>query len=154
MAASDISPITPQRWISNLLDVAEAIADRRMQEDRWRSGTWNTWEHPDELINTVDDYVLDGFIEAFASTFTPDQEIAIRRFQNEFEKFCSETPQSLNPAEVLVDPRWELLRQRADTFIAAFKGRWPDDDSKEKANRLLQEWMQAYAGKSTSNRSA
>ncbi len=148
MAVSNSSPMTPQRWISNLLEAAEAIANKQMQEDRWRAGTWNLWEHPDELINTVDDYVLDGFVEAFASTFTPVQEIAIHQFQDEFTRFCSATPQLLNPAEVLVDPQWELLRQRTDTFIAAFKGCWPDDVSKEEANRLLQEWMQAYAEKS------
>lgn len=148
MAASDISPITPQSWISNLLEAAAAIANRQMQEDRWRSGTWNIWEHPDELINTVDTFVLDGFVEAFGNTFTPDQKIAIHRFQDEFEKFCSETSQSLNPAEVLVNPQWEAVRQRADAFITAFKGRWPNDASEEEANRLLQGWMQDYAEKS------
>lgn len=148
MATPKSSPMTPQRWISNLLEVAETIADRRMQEERWRNGTWNIWEHPEELINTVDDYVLDGFIEAFTSTFKPEQEIAVRQFQDELEGFCSAMPQSLNPIEVLDDPRWELVRRSANGFIAAFKGCWPEAASLEEANRLLDEWMKAYAEKS------
>ncbi|MFZ0664056.1 MAG: hypothetical protein WAM66_15310 [Acidobacteriaceae bacterium] len=148
MADSSNSPITPRRWISNLLEVADDIANRRMQEDRWRAGTWNIWEHPEEPINTVDDHVLNGFIEAFESTFTPDQEIASHQFQDELDGFCSASPQSLNPAEVLDDPQWELVRLRADAFISAFKDRWPEPASKEEADRLLREWMQAYAEKS------
>src|SRR5579875_3420777 len=148
MTASNISPITPQRWLSNLLEVAGAIADRRMQEERWRAGTWNIWEHPDELINTVDDYVLDGFIEAFASTFTPEQEAVIRQFREEFEGFCTAAPESLDPRAVLVDPKWAMVRKRADAFVAAFKDHWPDPSSKEEADRLLEVWMRAYAEKS------
>jgi hypothetical protein len=147
MAASNISPITPQRWLSNLLEVAGAIADRSMQEERWLAGTWNIWEHPDELINTVDDYGLGGFIEAFASTFTKRQEIAASQFQDEIERFCAAAPQSLDPRAVLVDPKWEIVRKRADAFIAAFKDHWPEPSSKEEADRLLEEWMRAYAEK-------
>lgn len=148
MAVPSSSPMTPQRWISNLLEIAEAIADRKIQEERWRTGTWNIWEHPEELINTVGDYVLDSFIEAFANTFTPDQGIAIRRFQDELERFCSATQQSLDPVRVLVDPQWEMVRKRADAFVVAFKDCWPEPTSKSEVDRLLQDWMQAYAEKS------
>lgn len=63
--AAPIPPITPQRWLMNLLEVAAEIADKNKQEERWLAPDAKAWEHPEELINTVEDCVLDGFIEAF-----------------------------------------------------------------------------------------
>ena len=63
-------PIAPEQWISNLLELATSIADRKMQEEKWAAGTWNIWEHPDELLNLTDDYVLEGSVEALPSVFS------------------------------------------------------------------------------------
>ena len=142
-----IPPITPERWISNLLEAAGAIANRTMQEERWATGTWNIREHPEELINTVDAYVLDGFIEAFASTFNIEQNSAIREFSKEFGKFCVESDETLDPPQVLVDSRWEILRQRAATFVKAFQDRWPEQGSEKEVNQLLQIWMNSFPRK-------
>lgn len=142
-----IPPLTPERWISNLLEAAGAIANKTMQEERWATGTWNIWEHPDELINTVDAYVLDGFIEAFASTFNTEQNATIQEFSKEFDKFCVESPKSLDPTQVRADPQWAILRQRAAIFIQAFQGRWPELVSEDEANQLLQIWMKTFPRK-------
>ena len=143
-----IPPITPERWISNLLEAAGAIANKTLQEERWATCTWNIWEHPDELINTVDACVLDGFIEAFASTFNTEQSAAIQEFSKELDKFCIESPKSLDPTQVLADPKWAIVRQQAATFVQAFQNRWPRPGSEDDANQLLQIWMKTFPRKS------
>lgn len=148
MPKQDIPPITPLKWVSNLLEVAGGISDREMQKERWSTRTWNIWEHPDELINTVDDYVLDGFIEAFATTFTQQQCVAVSRFRDDYEGFCSSPSATLDPNELLVDTQWERLRRSSDAFIAAFQQSWPQTGRAEEAEVLLQAWLRAYAARS------
>jgi hypothetical protein len=137
--------IPPERWISNLLEVATSIADRKMQEEKWAAGTWNIWEHPDEMINTTDDYVLEGFIEAFPSIFSSEQESAARRFRDDVNDFCASSAATLEPDELLFDPGWERVRQSADEFIKEFAGRWPPPDKEDRARELVDEWMRAVA---------
>jgi hypothetical protein len=138
-------PITPERWISNLLEVSKLIADRRMQEDKWAAGTWSIWEHPDEMVNTVDDYVLDGFIEAFPAILSPEQKTSAQRLLDEVNHFCASSPDTLEPAELLSDPNWERVRQSAAKFVTAFSGRWPAPGTEARARELVDEWMRAYA---------
>jgi hypothetical protein len=49
--------------MANLLDVSPVLLIKKSQERRWLASDVQVWEHPEELINSVDDYVLDGFIE-------------------------------------------------------------------------------------------
>jgi hypothetical protein len=138
-------PITPERWVSNLLEIATSIADRRMQEDKWAAGTWNIWEHPDEMVNTVDDHVLDGFIEAFPTILSPEQELSAQRFRDEVDSFCKSSADTLEPAELLSNPNWERVRRSADEFIKQFAGRWPPPGKEDRARELVDEWMRAVA---------
>jgi hypothetical protein len=137
--------IPPERWISNLLEVATSLSDRKMQEEKWAAGTWNIWEDPDEMINTTDDYVLDGFVEAFPSIFSSEQESAARRFRDEVDHFCASSSATLEPAELVSDANWEQLRQSADEFIKAFAGRWPEPGTEDRARELVAEWMDIVA---------
>jgi hypothetical protein len=138
-------PITPERWIANLLEVATSIANRKMQIEKWGAGTWNIWEHPDEMICRTDDSVLDGFIEAFPSIFSAEQESAVRGFRDEVDHFCVSPSATLEAAELLSDPNWEQLRQSADEFIKAFTGKWPPAGAADRARELVAEWMDIVA---------
>ena len=60
MAATDIAPMTPERWLSNILDALDQIADKERQERRWLASDAYAWECPEELINTVDDVVFES----------------------------------------------------------------------------------------------
>jgi hypothetical protein len=136
-------PITPELWVSNLLEVALSIANRKMQEEKWATGTWNIWEHPDEMICGTDDSVLDGFIEAFPSIFSAEQESAGRGFRDEVDHFCASPSATLEPAELLSDANWEQLRRSADEFIKQFAGKWPPAGAEDRARELVDEWMHA-----------
>lgn len=132
--------ITPELWISNLLDIATSIADRRMQEEKWTAGTWDIWESPDEMINTTDDYALDGFVEAFPTVFSSEQESAALRFRDEVDRFCASSAANLRPTKLLSDPTWERVRQSAEEFTKAFAGKWPPPGTESRARELVDEW--------------
>jgi hypothetical protein len=129
MTSKDIPPITPERWLSNLLEALGQMADRERQERRWLAADAYAWECPEELINTVDDVVFDGFLENYTPTFSEEQREAAFGFRDALHNYCELTPQNLNPAETLADPRWDFVRQKAAAFIAAFSKKWPSSDS-------------------------
>jgi hypothetical protein len=124
MTSKDIPPITPERWLSNILEVLGQIADRERQESRWLAADAFAWERPEELINTVDDVVFEGFLENYTPTFSGEQREAAFGFRDALNNYCELTPQNLNPGETLADPRWDFVRQKASAFIAAFSKKW------------------------------
>jgi hypothetical protein len=146
-------PITPERWISNLLEVATSIADRKMQEEKWAAGTWNIWEDPDEMLNTLDDFVLDGFAEAFPSIFSAEQESAARRFRDAVDGFCASPSVTFGPVELLSDQNWERVRQSADEFVEAFDGKWPPPGTEDRAREHVDEWKRAIAKRNAKDKS-
>lgn len=125
VSAMNAPPIPPQRWIGNLLEAAQSIADRQLQESRWLAQDAKLWESPDEAINTLDECALPEFIATFSETFTAEQALAITRFRDELEAYAKATPQHLEPADVLADPRWESVRTRASQFVLSFQEKWP-----------------------------
>jgi hypothetical protein len=129
MTATDIAPITPERWLSNILDALGQIADKERQERRWLASDAYAWECPEELINSVDDVVFEGFLERFTPTFSKEQQEAAFGFRDALNEYCERTPQHLDRAETLADPGWDFVRQKAAAFVAAFSQKWPSSDS-------------------------
>ncbi len=126
MSYKDTPPITPELWVANLIGVAQEISNREQQEQRWLDPNRFAWERPEELIcNLSDDDNFDLFLEQFDPTFSSAQREAASGFRDTLNKFCGATPRNLDAAETLADPRWELLRQKASEFVAAFRGKWP-----------------------------
>lgn len=119
-----MSQIPRERWISNLITAAQDIADKEHQR-RWLAPDRYAWERPEELINLVDAFILDGFIDEFSLTFSENQRNAAVEFRDELSDYCDQTPQNLEPAVVLADPRWEAMREKAAAFVVAFKDKWP-----------------------------
>jgi hypothetical protein len=122
----DILPMTPERWIANLVEAAADIADKEHQELRWLAPDAYAWERPEELINVLfDDCAFELFVEEYASTFSEEQRQTALGLRDEMISYCAATPSYLDPVEVLADPRWESIRQKAAAFVAAFKEKWP-----------------------------
>ena len=124
------SPHIPaDRWVGNLLEAAELIANRQYQETRWLAADAHAWETPEEAINALDDCVLDGFIVQFAESFSPSQYEAVIAFRDAVHHWCVATPQHLEPSGVLTDHDWEMVRARASEFVRTFKGSWPNPEA-------------------------
>src|SRR4051794_14586102 len=117
MAPPYIPPITPELWIENLLEAIGMVADRDHQESRWLAEDALAWEKPEELINVIDDCVFDGFLEKYDPSFSEDQRSAALSFRDYLSYFCDSTLGSLDPAQVLKDPKWAELRRRAAAFV-------------------------------------
>ncbi len=122
----EIPPMTPEQWIGNLVEAARDLADREKQEHRWLAPDAYAWERPEEVINSFwDDCVFDLFLEQYGESFSGEQQNAAFGLRDALNAFCDATPQVLDPAATLADPRWESVRQRATEFVCAFKGKWP-----------------------------
>jgi hypothetical protein len=120
--------IPRERWVANLIEAAAHIADRAHQELRWSSPDAYAWERPEELIDVLwDDCAFEGFLDEFASAFSEEQSRTASALRDGLNRYCDDTPSHLNPAEVLADPRWEAIRQKAAAFVQAFEGKWPND---------------------------
>ncbi|MGB6160746.1 MAG: hypothetical protein WBH45_20810, partial [Acidobacteriaceae bacterium] len=76
MSPADIPPLTPERWIDNLLGAIGDLADKHHQEERWSAPDAYAWENPNELICCVDDCDFELFLTEFAPTFSPEQQEA------------------------------------------------------------------------------
>jgi len=51
------------------------------------------------------------------------------KLKRRMDDYCEATPEHLDPAKVLIDPRWEAIRESARGFIAAFQDKWPPQDT-------------------------
>jgi hypothetical protein len=89
----------------------------------------NAWECPERLINTVDDVVFDGFLENCKRYLLGGAMRGTHSVSGmHCNDYCELTPQHLDPAETLADPRWDFVRQKAAAFVAAFSKNWPFSD--------------------------
>lgn len=119
--------ISAERWIANLLEVAKLISDQEYQDSRWLAPDALAWETPDEVINSLDDCGLNGFIEQFAESFSPLQSRAAAQFRDAMERYCKMTPPHLEAQMVLADPSWRIVREKAAVFVEAFESKWPEN---------------------------
>lgn len=111
------------------------IADQETQERRWLAPDAYAWERPEELICMLfDDSNFDLFIEEFADEFTDVQRDKAVQLKRLMDHYCAATPTYLDPAKVLIDPRWESIRESAKGFIAAFQGKWPKTSAEHSSN--------------------
>jgi hypothetical protein len=135
MDNEDIPPFTPERWLANLIEAADQIADKEHQEGRWTAPDALAWENPAELICSLyDDCAFERFLDEYDSTFSEEQRKSAFELKDEMNCFNEATPQWLKAAEVLADPRWESIRRKAAAFSEAFKGRWPIGSSQTSAS--------------------
>ncbi len=113
---------TRELWTSNLVDAARALGDTEHQRNRWLAPDAFAWERPEELINTIwNDSLLELFIEEYGTVLPRVQAEAAIALRDELNKYCEATPKNLDPEQVLADPRWEAVRGKARSFVAAFE---------------------------------
>jgi hypothetical protein len=118
---------TRELWTSNLVDAARAIGDTEHQQSRWLAQDRFAWERPEELINTIwDDSLLELYIEEYGKALPRAQAEAVTALRDELNHYCDATPKNLDPVQVLADPRWEIVRSKARSFVAAFESKVPE----------------------------
>jgi len=109
-----------EQWLNSILEVAKETASREFQQEAWLSGRPST-SSPTEIYNQLfDDYTFDLFHETYSAGFTPEQNTAWQEFKNQLESFGNKYDEFPNERVVFDDPDWQLVREAAARFIAAF----------------------------------
>ena len=115
-----------EQWLGKILEVAKETASREFQEETWLSGRPST-SSPTEIYNELfDDYTFDLFFETYSKDFTPDQTVAWTGFKRELDRYGNKFPEFPNERIVFEDPDWQLVREAAARFVAAFEQSPPD----------------------------
>jgi hypothetical protein len=122
---ADIPPMTPERWLANLLEVSREISNQEKQESRWTAPDRYAWESPDEMLCWLfDDCVFELFLEQYVHTFSPKQTEAIFAFRDAMNRWNEANPGVTDPVKALHDPDWTIARSTARSFDLAFSGEW------------------------------
>ena len=112
-------------WLSKLLRVAQQTASREYQEQNWfRTDIGVIW--PDEVYNDLDDLAFDRFFEMYSKDFTPEQLTAWEEFKTQLEKYEKGMPKYPDAHTVVNDPSWQVVREAAARFVAAFEQKQPE----------------------------
>ena len=105
------------QWKTNIFGVLERIADESYQRLAWFNRHAEV-SSPDELINQLfDDYLFEDFIESQEVDLPRNARDAARAFSVSLSAFCDQTPQILDPREIIDDPRWTRIRQEAQSLL-------------------------------------
>lgn len=109
-----------EQWLGRILEVARETASREFQEEAWLSGRPST-SSPSEIYSQLfDDYTFDLFFETYSKDFTADQRVAWTEFKLELDRYWEKFPAFPNERAVFEDPGWQLVREAAARFVAAF----------------------------------
>jgi len=110
-----------EQWLSSILEVAKETASREFQKEAWLSGRPST-SSPGEIYNELfDDYNFDLFFQTYSNAFSPEQLTAWTGFKDELERYLPKIQRLLGEREVFEDPDWQVVRDAAASFVAAFE---------------------------------
>ena len=100
---------------------ARDIASRARQEETWKAGG-DLMSSPDEVyLALMEDCTADLFFETYGATLTEEQMQCWRDLKTRLTSYYDKMPLYPDPAQVLTDPEWELVRQAARRFLHVFQ---------------------------------
>ena len=115
-----------EQWLNSILEVAKETASREFQQEAWLSGRPST-SSPTEIYNQLfDDYTFDLFYETYSKDFTQQQLVAWNEFKQQLENYGKKYDEFPNEQTVFDDPEWQLVREVAARFVAAFEQKNPE----------------------------
>jgi len=112
-----------EEWLNCILNAAQDISSRAFQEEAWKA-EGNVASSPDEVYQVLmEDCTPDLFFETYGQTLTEEQTQCWGDLQSRLTSYYDRMSLYPDPAQVLTDPEWELVRQAAGRFVRAFNGR-------------------------------
>ena len=110
-----------EEWLNCILDAAQDIASRPFQEEAWKAGG-DVASSPDEVYQVLmEDCTPDLFFETYGKTQTEEQMRCWRDLKTRLTSYYDKMSLYPDPAQVLTDPEWELVRQAARSFLQVFQ---------------------------------
>ncbi len=111
-----------EQWLSSILGRVRAIASKEYQEETWKAGG-NLVSSPDEVYQALmEDCTADVFFETYGETLTEEQMQCWSDLKTRLTSYYDKMSLYPDPAQVLTDPEWEVVRQAARRFVRAFDG--------------------------------
>ena len=110
-----------ETWRNMIIDVVNQISDLEYQKSSW-FGKGQRISSPDELYNGLfNDSMIEEFLEAHAKDLTEEQRRAGRELVRQLNQYAPANTEHLDPATVIEDPLWDVVRRSAQSFVAALK---------------------------------
>ena len=107
-------------WRQNVINAAKRAADRTYQERVW-FGHGPERDSPDELLCTfLDDLVFEQFL--VHPKLSERERTAASHLYKALQIYADCTPKTLNPSDVIADPRFESVRTAAAEFLKVAQG--------------------------------
>jgi len=116
--------MTHDQWLEYILEIVRAIASRRHQEEVWL-GPRQEINWVGDLYDALDKELFEDFFEKYSDKFTVDQLNAWNRFNETFMGYGDKLPTYPDPKAVISDPDWQVVRDAAAQFVAAFEQKHP-----------------------------
>jgi hypothetical protein len=111
-----------EQWFSCILGSVRAIASKEYQEETWKAAG-NLMSSPDEVyLALMEDCTADLFFEKYGKNFTEEQMQCWSNLRARLTSYYDKMSLYPDPAQVLTDPEWEVVRQTARRFVRAFNG--------------------------------
>lgn len=111
-----------QDWLNSILHAAGDIASKAFQEQAWKAGG-DRVSSPDEVYQALmEDCTPDLFFKTYGEGLSKEQLQCWSDLKSRLRSYYDRMPLYPEPAEVLDDPEWDLVRQAAAKFVLAFNG--------------------------------
>ena len=123
-------------WAEHLIDDIRCISDINFQRQTWIKNSipnvFYTWEEC--MCRFFDDQNIDEFLADIDPQFGLSQQQIdeLWKLRNIMRKYSDATPQTMDPRDVIADPRWHEVVACAQETLKAFEGyEVPRDDEIE-----------------------
>lgn len=110
-------PVNMAIWRENVRSIIEDISEEAKQRRAWFGIGSEIWSAGDAFINFFDDFAVDEFIERPDCGWNDEQIRVGRRLSQLMRKLSDETPEFIEPDELIDDPRWIEIRGVASQLL-------------------------------------
>src|SRR5690242_20210690 len=105
-------------WRNVVKQIVDAIADENLQRRAW-FGVGPEVSSPNEMFNQFfGDAAIEDFVKRNDAGLNDLQTQAARYLVTLMRELSRQTPESINPANLIDDRRWEKIRKAAARFSA------------------------------------
>jgi hypothetical protein len=111
-------PVNMTEWRTVIEQVVRGLADKEMQQRAW-FGIGPEVSSPDEVFNQFfGDAAIEEFLVRGDTGLNVVQIQAGRELLKLMKDLSDQTPDHIEPSDLLDDPRWERVREAATRFVA------------------------------------
>jgi len=108
-------------WRKVVEQVVDAISDEALQRRAWFGIGPEVWSPDEAFTQLFDDAAIEAFLDRPDVGLSNRQLEAGKHLVDLMEELSGHTPQHIDPADLIDDPRWQAIRAAAARFTALLK---------------------------------